>query len=42
MYEGSGSILQYQLVISKISPCEGSSYFPLPNGIRNEMKELID
>ena len=42
MYEGSGSILQYQLVISKISPCEGSSYFPLPKGIRNEMKGLID
>ena len=42
MYEGSGSILQYQLVISKICSCEGSSYFPLPKGLRSEIKGLID
>ena len=34
MYEGSSwtinSIIKYQLVISEISPCEGSSHFLLP------------
>ena len=45
-YEGSvwaiNSILQHQLAISKISPWEGRSYFPLPKELRNPMKELIN
>ena len=44
-YEGSGwtinSILQHQLVVSKITRCEGSSYFPLNIQLRNPMKELV-
>ena len=45
-YEVSGwtiySIIQHQCVISEISPCEGSSYFPLPKEVRNPMIGLIN
>ena len=41
-YEGLGcpinSIIQHQLVISKIDPCEESSYFQLPKKLRNPME----
>ena len=43
---GSGwiihSIIQHQLVISELAPCEGNSYFPLPEKLRNPMKGLIN
>ena len=43
--EGSGltinSIIQHQLVISKILPCEWISYFSLHKEQRNPMKGLI-
>ena len=46
MYDGSGwiiqSLLQHQLVISELAPCEGSSYFPLSKSLRNPMKGLIN
>ena len=35
-------ILQHQIVISEITPSEGSSYFPLPKELRNPMKGLIN
>ena len=45
-YEGSGwtinLILQHQLVISDITHCGGSSYFPIAKKIRNPMKGLIN
>ena len=31
-------IIKHQLVIPEITPCEGSSYFPLPKELRNPMK----
>ena len=46
MYEGSGltidSIIQHQIVILEIVPCEESSYFLLPKELRNPMKGLIN
>ena len=36
------SILQHQLVVSKVAPCEESFYFPLPKEQRNPMKRLIN
>ena len=36
------SIIQHQLVISKITPCEGSSYFPLPKELINSRKRVIN
>ena len=36
------SILQYQVVISEIAPCEESSYFPSPKELRNPVKGLIN
>ena len=30
--------MQHQLVISEITPCEGSSYFPLPKELRDPIK----
>ena len=45
-YEGSGwtfhSILQRQLVISEMAPCERSPYFPLPKELSNPTKRLIN
>ena len=45
MYEMSdgniGSILQQQLIISKIAPCERKSNSQLPKEIKNLMKGLI-
>ena len=45
-YERSGwtidSIIQHQLVISEITPCEESFYFPLPKELRNPMRGLIN
>ena len=35
-------MIQYQLVISEVPPCEGSSYFAFPKELRNPMKELIN
>ena len=32
------SILQHQLVVSQIDPCEASSYFSLPKKLRNPIK----
>ena len=46
MYVGSSltinSIMQHQLVISEIAPCEGSSCFPLPKKLINPMKGLVN
>ena len=46
MYERSSWtinwLIQHQLVISEIAPCEGSFYFPMPNELRNPMKGLIN
>ena len=43
-YVGSGwtihSILQHQIVISEITPCEGSSYFTLHKELKNPMNGL--
>ena len=33
-------IIQHQLVISEITPCEGSSYFPLPKERRNSRERV--
>ena len=45
-YEGSGwtvnSIIPHQLLISKIAPCEGSSYVSLTKELRNPIKGLIN
>ena len=45
-YEGSGwkinLLIQHQLVISEIAPCEGSSYFSLPNELRNPMRGVMN
>ena len=45
-YKGSGwninLILQYQVVISEITPCGGRSYFPIAKKIRSPMKGLIN
>ena len=45
-YEGSGWILnlviQHQLVISEITPCEGIFYFQLPKKLRKPKKGLIN
>ena len=45
-YEVSGwtinSMIQHQLYVSKIVPCEGSSYFLLHKEVRNQMKGLIN
>ena len=46
LYERSGwtvhLILQHQLVISKITPREGSSYFSFSKELANPLKGLID
>lgn len=36
------SVLQHRLVISGIAPCGESRYFPLPKGLRNPVKGLIN
>ena len=36
------SIIQHQLVISEITPCEESSYFPLPKALINSRKRVIN
>ena len=45
-HEGSGqsihSILRHERVISEIAPCEGSSYFALPEELNNSAKGLIN
>ena len=45
-YEGSGWILnlviQHQLVISEITPCEGIFYFQLSEKLRKPKKGLIN
>ena len=45
-YEGSictiNSILQHQLLISEIAPCEGSSFFTLRKELRYLLKGLIN
>ena len=45
-FEESGSktnsIIQHQLVISKIPPCEGSSSFSIPKELGNPMKVSVD
>ena len=35
-------MIQHQLYVSKIAPCEGSSYFLLHKEVRNQMKGLIN
>ena len=45
-HEGSGwtihSSLQHLIAISEIASCKGSSYFLLPQELRNPMKILIN
>ena len=36
------SIIQHQLVISEITPCEGSPYFPLPKELIYSRKRVIN